>query len=491
MVDMVETVCVEHALDGKRRVLRPHERLTSTRMRLRARHGRRRIIEHHDRDIMPVVRRIGQACHTTSEEGGIAHISDGLLAGVDSREPLRHRNASAHAQAGIDHLERLGVAERIAADVAAHDSRRFAERLLDGVEAAPVRATRAQHGRTHGQLVLVADRSNVVVASTHFETVATHAPSKSKELLDAHGNVVDIVLAAAFRFARKLAVDVDGHMSATGELCKLILDDVIELLEDQDIAQPSHELSCNLFGERIGSAHLHEPVRRHVTARFGHICFDHAECLARIRCANTTCDDAVNSFGGSLDLVERLESLVACIIVRDIGKALVDLAMRLVSATREDDPFRNVALEPIFRHLERMRLVFDVEKCGSMVDARGRTDDDGRVVALGQLECGLYHAERLLRRGRVEDRHFCKRCEPARVLFGLRRNGTRVVGDDQHKPSAHAHVVQAHERVACDVEAHLLAREQTAGACERGAEQDLECHFLVRRPFHMHAMRST
>ena len=136
-----------------------------------------------------------------------------------------------------------------------------------------------------------------------------------------------------------------------------------------------------------------------------------------------------------------------------------------------------------------MGFVLDVEERRRMVDARGRTHDDRRMVALGQLESGLDHVKGLLGRGRIKHRHLGKRCEPTGVLLGLRRNGTGVVGDDQHEAAAHAHVVQAHERVARDVETHLLAGKQPAGPCERGAEQQLERNFLVSRPLDMHAVR--
>ncbi len=64
--------------------------------------------------------------------------------------------------------------------------------------------------------------------------------------------------------------------------------------------------------------------------------------------------------------------------------------------------------------------------------------------------------------------------EAARVLLGLRRDGAGIVGHEQHHAALHAHVVQAHERVAGHVEPHLLAGEQAARAGIGRAGQQLE-----------------
>ena len=124
-----------------------------------------------------------------------------------------------------------------------------------------------------------------------------------------------------------------------------------------------------------------------------------------------------------------------------------------------------------------------------MVDARRGTHDDGRVELLREVEGGFHHVERLLGRGRVEHGHLRERGEPARVLLGLRRDGPGIVGHNEHQAAAHAHVVQAHERVACHVQPHLLAREQPARTRERCAEEQLKRHFLVGGPLYMHVFR--
>ena len=73
------------------------------------------------------------------EERGVAHERQRLLVRLGHGEALRHRDARAHAQAGVHRIERLGVAKRVAADVPAQHSLTAAKRLLHGIEAAAVR----------------------------------------------------------------------------------------------------------------------------------------------------------------------------------------------------------------------------------------------------------------------------------------------------------------------------------------------------------------
>ena len=125
-----------------------------------------------------------------------------------------------------------------------------------------------------------------------------------------------------------------------------------------------------------------------------------------------------------------------------------------------------------------------------MADARGGTHDDRRAVALGQVERLLDHGEPLFGRGGVEHRHLGEIAETARVLLGLGGDGAGIVGDVEHEAALDAHVVEAHERVARHVEAHLLAGEQAARTGIRSAGEQLERRLLVGRPLHMHAVRA-
>ena len=132
-------------------------------------------------------------------------------------------------------------------------------------------------------------------------------------------------------------------------------------------------------------------------------------------------------------------------------QAIVYLAMRLIGAAREDDPFVWVAHKAFLGDGPREGFVLHIEKRRSMVDARGGPHDNRRGIALGKLKGLLHHLKRLLGGGRVEHRHLGKSRIAARVLLGLGRYGAGIVGYKQNQAALYAHVVKAHQRVGGNV----------------------------------------
>ena len=124
-----------------------------------------------------------------------------------------------------------------------------------------------------------------------------------------------------------------------------------------------------------------------------------------------------------------------------------------------------------------------------MANPRRGAQDDRRLVAFRQVERLLHHGVALVGAGGIEYGDLREACEPACVLLGLARYGAGIVRHEHHEPAANADVVQAHERIACHVQPHLLAGEQRARARKRRAVQKLHGGLLVRGPFHMDALR--
>ena len=106
--------------------------------------------------------------------------------------------------------------------------------------------------------------------------------------------------------------------------------------------------------------------------------------------------------------------------------------MRPVREAREDDPARRIALEA-FRLMDAV-LAFILDRDGgiAVVDARRRAQEDGRVVALREVERFLDHLVRFLHARRIEARHLGKRSEVARILLRLKCAGTRPGSARRH-----------------------------------------------------------
>ena len=148
--DVLDAEAVQHFLNHNGTPPLAHERDARAGVRLAAGHGRGGVVQNGEGDVVAVVHGIGDAGHGAGEERGVAHEGHLLLVRLGHREALSHGDARAHAQAGVHGIKWLGVAERVAADIAAQHRLASAERLLHGIEAAAVRAARAQHRRPHG-----------------------------------------------------------------------------------------------------------------------------------------------------------------------------------------------------------------------------------------------------------------------------------------------------------------------------------------------------
>ena len=121
-------------------------------MRLLAGHGCRRVVEHAQDELVAVVDGVHDARDAACKKGRVAHEAEGQGLGVGAGDALGHGESGTHAHAGVDHLERRGVAQRVAADVAAEGCLAFSHCPLHGQKARAMRASRAQHRRARGQL---------------------------------------------------------------------------------------------------------------------------------------------------------------------------------------------------------------------------------------------------------------------------------------------------------------------------------------------------
>ena len=142
MGDNFHAQCAQHRFDGNRLGLGAHQDNARARMRLGSGHRRGGSVQYAYGDVVLVVHRIGNARHAAGKEGGIAYERKSLLTRLYHAKALCHCNARAHAQARVDSVQGLCIAQRIAADIAAENAVAWLlQRGLHRVECATMWAT--------------------------------------------------------------------------------------------------------------------------------------------------------------------------------------------------------------------------------------------------------------------------------------------------------------------------------------------------------------
>ena len=483
MDNAFHTERLKHRLDADRLAMRAHKRHTGPRVGLRPRHGGRRVIEHANSDVVAVVNRVRDAREAAREERRVADEGKLLLIGLHDGESLSHGDSRTHAQARIDRIERLRVAERVASDIAAEHGRGLPQRALHRVEASPVGTPGAQYRR--------ADRQGLVEGSRHFQGLAQRI-GEAEEAGQTGDRIINVVFPAIARVSRQFAKHLVARMSAARAHGKLVLDHMVELLENDDAVQAAGELIGSRGGEGVRRPYLPEAVGWHLNALLPAKLLKPANGFADIRRRNAARSNSEARrqarIATLLLWVEAREGLVLHVILRDVDEALVDFPMALKGTAGEDDP-AGTALEAFFGNRLGEGFVCHFEKRRCMADSRRRANDDGRPILLGKVKRGLHHREALLGRGGVEHRDLRERPETAGVLLRLRGDGARVVGNEEHAAALDSDVVQAHQRVGGNIQPNLLAGEQRACAAVRRAGKKLERRLLVRRPFHVNTVR--
>ena len=212
-------------------------------MGLRPRHGGRRVVEYANSDVMAVVDRICDTREAACEERRVTDEGKLLLVGLHDGESLSHGDSRTHAQARIDRIERLCVAERIAPDIAAKHGGGLPQRALHRVEATPVGAPGAQYRRTN--------RQGLVEGSRHFQGLAQRI-GEAEEAGQTSDCVVNVVFPAIARAARQFAEHFKARVGAARAHGKLVLDRVVELFENDDAVQPASELIGSCGGKGYG-----------------------------------------------------------------------------------------------------------------------------------------------------------------------------------------------------------------------------------------------
>ena len=262
---------------------------------------------------------------------------------------------------------------------------------------------------------------------------------------------------------------VVAQVTQTCQAQKLIFQNAIKLFDYQNVGQTLRKFQHRILREGVWQANLHELIRRNEYALFISASLDHLQCFTHIRHAHAASNNTQNRimrlfFATAHHGVERRRKRTARELGAYLGQALVDVVMRRKRASRENNPL-GIAHETLFGHRARHCVVGHVEKRRCVADARGGTHDNRRVVALGKLERLLHHGKTLFGGRWIKHGHFREGRIATRVLLGLGRDGTGIIGHVQHHAALDTHVIHAHQRVTCHVHTHLLAGIQRARTC--------------------------
>ena len=274
---------------------------------------------------------------------------------------LRDAYSRAHAQAGVAHIERRRVAERVAADIAAVDRLLPAHRLLDGIERCPVGTSRAQYRRSDRQR----RRSGKRVRHICGALALLPCKNSDRRIHDLHR-----VLSRGRDVAGELAADLYIQAVFPAYIGESTLDHGIKFLDAEHLVQPLHELKRKLLREGERRRDSHDP---YVPAAQGIQRVHEVDALRRdaeaagflSRCAGLRDDPVAVVFGE---------------YVLQLRVPLLDQGMVLHGQPGEDDPSGRILYESLIAvHIVFLRIP-DFHRLVAVVDAGRSAEENGRSV---------------------------------------------------------------------------------------------------------------
>ena len=350
-------------------------------------HCRGGVVKHDKYYIRPVVHGVHNTRDARGKECRIADEGEIQRVRLYAVYALSDGNVCAHAEAGIDHIKGLGVAQRVAADVSRINGLPAACGLLDGIERCSVGAACTKHRRPYGHLRRL---GKLLLVAFNVHKIGQNA-------LYGLGRVFACGLNGAVQLA------VYPHIKAvlSAEEDKLPLDDGVKLLDTDDLVEAFEELERQPFGERIWRGDLQQLILVRAAV----------QRLAGVGIADAVSCDAEPSAAGKL-----IEAVIRQPVAK-LGVALFYLAVVEVRGARKDDPAHRV----LDKALGLMRLVFvsDLDRSAAVTDSCGGSEQHRCADLLRELEGVLYHLICLLGGRGVKDGQLCKLCEVSCILLGL------------------------------------------------------------------------
>ncbi len=424
------------------------------RMRLMARHARRAVVEHDQRQIAFVPHRVDQAGNARMKKSRIADERNDRPV-RHGGEPARATRRRAHANEVIAHVERRVETKRVAADVR-QIQRVVAHGQLHRIIRGAMRTARTQNRRTRRQRRGLNRRRQFDVESQNIGQCAHH--------------LIGPELTQRRKMARLLAENRNQLPGPDTRVAQFAFQQRVELFDNQRLV--------DLVDEIRQQAARHGKCGRqmqyaHAVGRFQPI--DYILDVTRGHSAGQNTQSA-----GSPRLIERgrVELLL------DIFEVLFHHRMAQPRHGRQRREAAFVGLEHASRFV-RPPLPH-ADRRPRMRNARGRAQQHRRLVALRKRERFEDQLICLFRRGRFEHRDLAEPRVVTIVLLVLRTVATRIVRGDQHQPRAHADVRQRHQRIGRYIHPDVLHRRQRAHARGRRRAGDFQRDFFVDRILELH-----
>ena len=228
-----------------------HHGMSRSGMWLVAGHGGRGIIQNDQGHIGLIIYGIDNSGDGRSKKCGISHKCKAGGIRLYPAEALRHIYACTHAKAGINHIERHGVSECVAADIPAEYGLLPLHGLLYGIEGGSVRTSRTEDRRPYRKL---GNRGMVRSVRRRFRSrPGIRHPQKDPDPLL---HTVSCIFTCNRSGMCMLAQDLHGKSVTTGQMDEPILDHGIQFLQTKDLVTVLKKPKGLELRKWIGRAHL-------------------------------------------------------------------------------------------------------------------------------------------------------------------------------------------------------------------------------------------
>ena len=394
------------------------------------------VIQHHGDQIAVIIDDFGSAGHAAVEEGGIAENAEDLLVGdAGGLEGLGHTHgngeAAAHADHGVQRVQRGRAAQRVAADVAGNHEVLM---LGHGVEEASVGAAGAQCRGTGNRLNAHVGDGGSLAEDPLLDELGVQLIHVADELLADAGNA--------------------GSLD-------LFFHEAVQLFDNVELLHLGGEVPDQIHGKGVGQTQLQEG---------GSL----GEGVLGVVVGDGGRDDADLAVA-QLHLVQGAGAAVGFQLLQ----VLLQLGMVAVGVGGSGDVLAGVA------HIGgglMLHALAEGDNALGVGHAGGGTIQHRHVELLGDLVGCLHEIQAFLRIGGLHHGDLGGLGVIAVVLLVLGGVHAGVVGGDDDKAAADAVVGSGENGVGRHVDAHMLHGAKAADTGNAGAVGNLCGHLFVGSP---------